>query len=320
MGFRFVIMGAGSIAEKFCDAVKLLDDCEIAAVASKSMKKAQAFAEKHGIRQAYDSYETMLLEQRPDCVYIATTPNFHYELAKLCLKHKTPVLCEKAMFMNSRDAGEIFEASEKQGVFVMEALWSRFLPANITARQWMEEGRIGKVNCLSCTIGCAFDKIKNSRNLDPALGGGAAFDLTVYNYELATWFFGDEIRDMDVTALWEERGIDSFNQICLRYEGKLAVLLSSCVSMLEEKLIISGTEGKIVVPHAHYAEEAFLYDKAGKEIAHFADHDTKNGFVYEICEVMKCIQKGAIESRHVPHRDTLRCAELFDRIYENRRM
>lgn len=316
MNFRFAIMGAGSIAGKFCDAVNLLEDCEIAAVASKSMERAKRFADRWQIGHAYDNYETMILEERPDCVYIATTPNFHYELAKLCMKHRIPVLCEKAMFMSSREAGDIFKESEAQNVFAMEALWSRFLPANKMAKQWMQEGRIGEVNCLSCTIGCAFDKVKNSRNLDPTLGGGAAFDLTVYNYELATWFLGDEILDTEVAVMWDESGIDAINHVCLKYEGKMAVLLSSCVSMLDEKLILSGTEGKMVIPHAHYAEEVYLYDKNGTEIDHFADTETKNGFVYEICEVMQCIKDGAVESRHVPHRDTIKCAELFDRIYE----
>ncbi|MGN0423702.1 MAG: Gfo/Idh/MocA family protein [Acetatifactor sp.] len=318
MKFRFAIMGAGNIAGKFCDAVKYISGCEVVAVASKSMERAENFSARWNIGKAYDSYEEMLQQEKPDCVYIATTPDSHYSLSKLCMKYKAPVLCEKAMFMNSADAREIFEESEKNQVFAMEAMWSRFLPANETAKNWIAQGRIGEVNCLTSAAGCAFDKEINRRNFDPKLGGGAAFDLTVYNYELATWFLGHDVIHTDIVALWDETGIDNMNHICLKYRDKVAVLLSSCVSMLEEKLVISGTEGKIVIPHAHFANEAFLYDRGGNILEHYVDQMTKNGFVYEICEVMECIRASKIESKVVPHSDTVECAELFDRIYDGR--
>lgn len=316
MSFRFAIMGAARIAHKFCDAVRRILDCEVTAVASKSMEKARTFAADCQILNAYDSYEEMLQKERPDCVYVAVTPNFHYELTKLCMNYGVPVLCEKAMFMNSRDARDIFQDSREKNVFVMEALWSRFLPANRTAKQWLAEGKIGEVNCLTNAIGCAFDPVLDRRILDPALGGGAAFDLTVYNYQLATWFLGNEVQNTEVSVLWDESGIDAINHVCLKYERKVASLLSSVVSAMKEELVISGTGGKLVIPHAHYAEEAFLYDKDGNLLEHFTDQETENGFVYEICEVMKCIREGVIESRYVPHADTLGCAEVFDRIYE----
>lgn len=319
--FRFAIMGAGNIAGKFADAVSLLDNCEVAAVSSKSMNRAKNFAEKCGINAFYDTYEKMLQEVKPDGVYIATTPDSHYALTKLCMQYHVPVLCEKAMFMNSKDARDIFEDSKKNQVFVMEAMWSRFLPAVNKAKQWMKEGIIGEVNCLSMNCGCSFDREISKRNFDPKLGGGAAFDLTVYNYELATWFFGDEIKDMKVVSLWEENGIDSFNHVTLKYEDKLAVLLSSCVTTMREELVMSGTEGKIIVPHAHFGNEVYAYDKAGNEILHYVDEETQNGFVYEIQEVVNCIGHGEIESKVVPHELTIRCAELFDEIYrQNHKM
>ena len=129
MSFNFAIMGAGSIAGKFVDAVRRVEGCEVVAVASKSMERAEIFARRFVIERYYDSYETMLQEGSIDCVYIATTPNFHYELAKLCLAYNVPVLCEKAMFMNRKEAEDIFAESKRKGVFVMEAMWSRFLPA-----------------------------------------------------------------------------------------------------------------------------------------------------------------------------------------------
>lgn len=319
--FKFAVMGAGNIAVKFCDAVQRLENCTVAAVASKSMERAQQFAQKQQISAYYDNYEEMLIQEKPDCVYIATTPDSHYALTKLCVQHRVPVLCEKAMFQSSVQAKDAFEEAEKAGVFVMEAMWSRFLPPTKKAMEWMKDGKIGEANCIYVTCGCSFDRVQNRRNFAPELGGGAAFDLTVYNYELATWFFGDEILEKGIITTWDAYGVDMFNQVTLKYKDRLAVLVSGCESALQEGLIISGTEGRLVIPHAHYGSEAFLYDRSGNLIEHFVDTETENGFVYEIKEVMTCIQEGKIESEIVPHRDTIACAELFDEIYaqqENR--
>lgn len=127
--FRFVILGAGNIAGKFCEAVSLIEGAAVVAVASKSLTKAMNFAEKNGVVKAYGDYEEMLQMEKPDGAYIAVTPNDHHRLSMLCLKYGVPVLCEKAMFRNSREAREVFSLSERKGIFVMEALWSRFLPA-----------------------------------------------------------------------------------------------------------------------------------------------------------------------------------------------
>ena len=94
--FRFAIMGAGNIAHQFCDAVTLVEDCEVSAIASKDLGRAQKFAEECSVAHAYDNYEQMLIEEKPDCVYIAVTPNDHFRLTMLCLEHRVPVLCEKS--------------------------------------------------------------------------------------------------------------------------------------------------------------------------------------------------------------------------------
>ena len=111
--FRFAIMGAGNIAHQFCDAVTLVEDCEVSAIASKDLGRAQKFAEECSVAHAYDNYEQMLIEEKPDCVYIAVTPNDHFRLTMLCLEHRVPVLCEKAMFTNSAEAKAVFEIAEK---------------------------------------------------------------------------------------------------------------------------------------------------------------------------------------------------------------
>lgn len=313
--FKFAIMGAGSIAVKFCEAVRSLPECEVVAVSSKSKERADEFAVTNEIKSAYDSYEEMLQKESIDCVYIATTPESHFPLTMLCLRNGTPVLCEKAMFMSSADAKEAFTMSKEHNTFCMEAMWSRFLPANRQAKKWLSDGAIGNARCLNINIGFAFTPEKNARIFNPKLGGGAAFDLTVYGYEIATFFWEEEASEHYVSATWNEDGIDVINQITLNYENKMAVITATCIAAMESKIVIAGDEGRIEVANPIFASEARLFDKDGNEKEHFIDEQTENGFVYEIQEVIECIQSGEYESKVVPHKSTIDCAEIFDEIY-----
>ena len=133
--FRFGILGAGGIAHKFCNAVGKVDDACVAAVASKDQKRAWRFAKRHGIEDFYSDYEHLLAREDIDAIYIATTHNFHYENIIACLKHNKPVLCEKSMVPTAAQAQEIFSLAKEKKLFVMEAMWSRFLPHINQARQ-----------------------------------------------------------------------------------------------------------------------------------------------------------------------------------------
>lgn len=317
--FRFAIMGAGNIAKKFYDAASSLENCCVAAVASKSMERAKAFADKYGIEKAYDSYEQMLIEEKPDCVYIATTCDSHYELSMLCLKYDTPVLCEKAMFLNSAEAREVFALAQEKKVFVMEAMWSRFLPAVNKAKEWLQAGRIGNPAYANIKIGFHAPEDPNNRYLSPKLGGGAAYDLTVYGYEIMTWLMG-EPTEVKATAVFGPTGVDVTDHVLLRFPGKegAADMLASCESSfltnIGEGLVICGSAGRMVVPTPHFGSEVFVYDEQGNQTDYFKDEITENGFAYEAQEVVNCVRAGKIESEIVPHRLTIACAEVFDQL------
>lgn len=301
---------------KFCDAVKSIADCTVAAVGSKSLSRAETFARENGISRWYGDYEELLKKERPDAVYIAATSNDHYRLTMMALDYGIPVLCEKAMFQNSGQASVVFARSEKEKVFVMEAMWSRFLPAVRTAAKWLEQGRIGKVTAAEAAIGFLAPYDPSNRYFSPALGGGAALDLTVYTFELLTGFFGNGFCCTDITVYPSETGVDETEHIVLEYPEFPAVMTTSLRAPLEERLVLCGTAGRIVVPRPHMAEEAFLFDGSGNCVETYRDTETVNGFQYEIREVIDCIRAGQTQSNVVPHRDTKACAELFDRINE----
>ena len=321
--FRFAVMGAGKIANKFCDAVKRLPEARVAAVASKSMERAKAFAEKNGIEKAYDSYEKMLEEEKPDCVYVAATSDAHYALSKLCVEHGIAVLCEKAMFLNSAEAKEVFGLAKEKQVFVMEAMWSRFLPAVRKAKEWIESGCIGTPVCGQIRIGFHAEENPENRYFNPALGGGAAFDLTVYCYEIMTFLINRPVTVEEATAVLGETGVDVTDHVLLRFAGKpeepdmLAFLESKFLSNLEDRLEICGTKGKIVLPRPHFASEAQRYGQTGECEEVFRDTVTENGFVYEAEEAMRCVRAGKAESETVPHALTIACAKLFDLMLQN---
>ena len=316
--FRFAIMGAGKIARKFCDAVALTEGCAVCAAASKSMERAKALAAEKGISAAYDSYECMLEVEKPDCVYISTTFDSHCELSMLCVNHGVPVLCEKAMFTGLAEADMVFRAAREKRVFVMEALWSRFLPAVNAARAWVQEGAIGTAVAAEMGIGFAADPSPDNRYFGPHLGGGAANDLTVYGLQILTWVLNRSITRAHAEAVAAGTGVDATSLVLLRLgEDVPAVVRSSLMASVDERLVIYGTEGKIVVPHAHYAGEARLLRPDGSEAACFTDGETRNGFTYEIEEVARCVRAGMLESPVVPHAATRACAEIFDLIHRS---
>lgn len=315
--FRFGIFGAAKIAHKFCEAAVLTEGCEVCAVASKSLERAEAFAKRREIAHYYDSYKELLEKEHPDCVYIAVTTDAHYALTMLCIEKGIPVLCEKAMFRSSSEAEAAFAAAEKNQVFIMEAMWSRFLPAIARVKSWLQEGRIGKPVLSKFALGFAAEKDPANRFWNRELGGGAAFDLTVYAYELTTYLLEQKIKDSKVSVLWSETGVDASEHIVLEMEDTLADLTATFSAAMEEKLVIYGETGKIIVPRPHTAANCMLYDGAGVQTEYFEDTQTENGFVYEIKEVIRCIREGRLESDVIPWRDTASCAKLFDRIWQD---
>lgn len=316
MIFRWGIMGAGGIAGKFADAVRRVEGCETVAIASRDMERAQTFADRHGIPQAYGSYEDMLLHVSPDAVYIAARTNAHAELTRLCIRHGIPVLCEKAMFTSAADARDILALAREKGVFVMEAMWSRFLPAVREMKRRLDGGDVGAPLYAELVLGWKAPGGPGNRYFDPAEGGGAAYDLTVYGYELADYFLGLPDADVEASVLWEG-GVDVTESVLLRWTNRrpacMATLSASLVANLDERCVIHGTKGTLYMPRPHMAEGFTLTaDDGARE--EWRDTQTVNGFVYEIQEVVRCVRARLPESPTVPHDLTLRCAEMFDAI------
>ena len=311
MAFRWVILGAGNIAGKFADAVRRSDDGAVIGVGSRSEERGRAFAERHGIPFSGTYEEALAL--RPDAAYIAATTDAHATLTRLCISHGVPVLCEKAMFTSSTEAQEVFALAESKGVFTMEAMWSRLMPAHRKMKLLLEEGAIGEVCFAEASIGWKAPDGPGSRFFEPSLGGGAAYDLLVYCYELMEYYLGIPEAVEGVSVRYADTGVDEAETVTLRYPGALASLSAGIRVNLDERLTLFGTKGRLIMPRPHFAEgfTLMLNDGTTRE---WRDEITANGFVYEADEATRCIRAGLLESPAVPHDLTLRCARLFDRI------
>ncbi len=311
--FRFGIMGAGNIAVQFCDAVRHVQGAQVAAVACKDPARAAAFVEKNGIQETC-SYEALVRRSDIDAVYIATTHNFHYENLKLCLSHGKHVLCEKSMVESSARAREICALAEKNRLFLMEALWSRFLPHINRAKAWIEEGKIGTPQMGYMDIGFRAAPDMENRINNPSLGGGAALDLSVYPISIMSYLLGDRIDAFQAMASHLDNGVDKVNNIAMRIGGCIVNAQAITTAKLPEAAYIYGTEGYIKIPEAHRSDECTLFREGEAPLTFKAPYE--NGFVGEIEETIRCVRAGKLESSVMPHASTIRCAEIFDQIFD----
>lgn len=309
---RFGIMGAGSIAHHFAGAVALTNCARLVAAASKDPRRAEQFAQSYGIVGC--TYEELLRRPDIDAVYIATTHNFHYENIIACLAAGKHVLCEKAMVMHEWQAREVFALAKEKGLFLMEAMWSRFLPNIQKARKWIEEGRIGTPQSVSGVIGFRCDGNPEHRILSKALGGGAMYDIGVYAIEITGFLVGEPIQDVLGSVRRDGRtGVDAAVSFILRFPSLDACLQCLVTANAKEYIVINGDRGFIEIPTANVNDECFLYDGERRLIEHFREPFPQgNGFVYEIREMADRIHRGEIFSPAMPPEATIECARIFD--------
>ncbi len=287
------ILGPGKIAHKFAADLARLDDATLVAVGSRAQQRAEAFAEAYGALHAYGSYEALMNDPAVDVIYIATPHPFHREQTLQALRHGKAVLCEKPLAVNARQAQEMITGARTEGRFLMEAMWTRFLPVISTVRAWLDEGRIGEVRMLSVDFGFRGPWRPNERWLNPALAGGALLDVGVYTVALAEMIFGQAPAEIKALAHIGETGVDEQTAMSLRYpQGALAQLFCAIRTDTPGTAVISGTKGTLRVPNFWQATSATL-NVNGEAPIHVSG---ESGYHFQAIEVMRCLRDGALES------------------------
>lgn len=310
---RFGIMGAGAIAGKFVQAVGAVEGAGVTAVSSKSMERAAAFAEKCSLPW-YGSYADMLARDDVDAVYIATTHNFHMENMRMCIEAGKHVLCEKAMVLTEAEAKEIFALAKEKGVFCMEAMWSRFLPAMTKAREWIDAGKIGKIQSVNAVIGFHAAFSAESRLFNPELAGGAMYDIGVYPIEWVSWLVNEPIEDcLSFRRDNAVTGVDENVSFLLRFPSCDAAIQCMLTASPKEYVLVHGSEGTIELPCLNGDRRAMLYDGHRRLTETFTAEDV-NGFIYEVEETVRCIREGKCTSDRMPPEVTIECARVFEKV------
>ena len=302
--FKVGIIGAGWIAEKMAAALSPLNDYCVYAIASRSLEKAEEFARTWDIPKAYGSYEEMVMDPEVDLVYIATPHSHHYPHTRLALEHGKHVLVEKAFTANAAEAEELLAMARSKGLFITEAIWTRYMPLSHKVKELMESGIIGEPRVLTATL-CYMMEFKE-RIVRPELCGGALLDLGVYSLNFARMYFGTDIVRTVSNVHIGPTGMDMHESISLSYaDGKMANLQAGALCLNDRQGIISGTEGYIRVDNINCPEVVEVYRNYELVARYEKPEDMVNGYEYQVYECKRCIEEGLLESPMMPHHETL---------------
>jgi predicted dehydrogenase len=308
---RWGIIGPGRIAELLTKDFPLVPGSRAVAVASRSLDRAEAFAERHGLERAYGSYAEIIDDPEIDVLYIATPHPQHHPIALAGLHAGKALLVEKAFTATPSGAAEVVALARKSGLFVMEAMWTRFQPAVVAVRDLIADGAIGEVRSVQADLGVAREYDPADRLFDLALGGGALLDLGVYVASFAQMLLGTPERVTAAGSLFPT-GADADATLLLDYgDGRSATLTTSLRQALPGQARVFGTTGWIdVLPRFHHPQTIVLH-RSGAEPETITRPPTGGGYAHELIEVTECVRAGRTESPVMPLADTLTVQALL---------
>jgi predicted dehydrogenase len=310
---RWGIAATGGIAQRFATGLAETDDAETVAVASRTAERAEEFGAEFAIPHRHASYEALAADPDVDVVYVASPHSRHEADTLLFLEAGKHVLCEKPFALNELQASRMIDAARERNLFVMEAIWSRFLPAYELLGQLLADRVIGEVLSVDADFGIRFPYEPAHRLFDLALGGGALLDLGIYPLQLATLVLGPP-RDVHAVAQLGQSGVDEHVAAVIAHDGgALSTIRAATRVTLACTARISGTDGVIDLPiFMHCPDSITVSTLAGVEVRE--EPIVGEGLRYQVAEVHRCVRAGELESPVVRHAETLRLANTMDRI------
>lgn len=311
---RWGMMGPGGITLTILSDFALVG-ITFDAVGSRSIERAQGYAAKHGIPKAYGSYSELVVDPDLDVIYIATTHNAHFENAKLALNAGKHVLLEKPFTLDAKEAKALADLAKEKDLFLMEAMWTRFLPNHVTLFEKLSEGLIGNPLYVMADHNQYLPKEKAPRLHDPALGGGSLIDLGVYPISFAHRVFGRPTRVQAAASLLPGN-VDESMAAIFEYEGgKQAVVHSSLRVNGPIRAFVLGEKGRIELEKPFYEHSSFTaYDMDDNEIFRYEGNIEGRGMQYQALEVERCIRAGLRQSPIMSLDETVEIMEVMDQI------
>jgi predicted dehydrogenase len=302
---RWGIVGPGRIAEKVVRDFAVVDGARPVAVASRSLERADAFAERHGLERAYGSYAEIVADADVDVLYLATPHAQHHAVALAALDAGKALLVEKAFTATVAGAAEVVDRARATGVFTMEAMWTRFQPAVVALRQLIADGAIGDVRSVQADLGVTRQYDPTDRLFSLELGGGALLDVGVYVVSFAQMLLGTPQRTTAAGSRFPT-GVDAEAAVLLDFgDGRSATLTSSLRHALPGQARVFGTAGWIdVLPRFHHPDTIVLH-REGAEPETITRPPLGAGYSHELIEVTEGVRAGRSESPVMPLADTL---------------
>jgi predicted dehydrogenase len=313
MTTRWGIAGPGGIAERFATAMALVDGGRITAVASRSADRAQGFAHRYGVERAHGSYDALLGDDQVDAVYVAVPHAGHAALTVAALDAGKHVLCEKPLALHEGEARRMVDAARRNGRFLMEAVWSRFLPAYRAVTALIHDGRIGRPLLVESDFGFRMPVLPEHRLFDPALGGGAALDLGIYPLQLAAFVLGP-VEHVSAVGSVGTTGVDEVVAFTARHSGGgVGVGKASIRLNLPCTGRITGEDGWIDLPAFAHDPRQVTLTAGGRAEVLACDYDG-DGLRFEVDEVHRCLADGLLESPTMPLDESVALARTLDAI------
>ena len=322
-GVRWGVLGTGGIARAFATDVALLGDASVGAVGSRSQGGADDFADflqtTDGVRlpdaHRHASYDALVSDDTIDAVYVATPHPGHVEAATLALEAGKPVLLEKPFTLNAAEAKALVDTARSRKVFLMEAMWTRFLPHIARLREILDAGTLGELVTLTADHGQWFAPDANSRLFDPRLGGGALLDLGIYPVSFASLVFGIPDR-VTARSSPDFTGVDGQTSVVLDYtSGAHSVLTTTLSAATANVAAISGTDARVELDRTWYAPTSFrVTSRDGDVIERYDAPHEGLGLRHEAAEVGRCLRAGLLESELMPLDETVSIMRTLDEI------
>ena len=312
--FKWGVFSPGRIAHQFADAIAGITEAEIIAVASSSADRAAKFSQQFGIQNSYPSYEELLQQSEVDAIYIASVHSLHAEQIRICLEAGIPVLCEKPITVNSEQLRDLITLASENNVFLMEALWTRFLPITAEVKHWLSNGTIGDLKNIESSFGFVANADAKNRLRNPALAGGTLLDIGIYPIAMSQYFADAAVAEIDVSAKLGDTGVDEQLSAKLSYSnGVISEFQCSINHRYENTMTLYGEHGYIIITAPFWGTTAAKLS-VDDEVHSVNKAHLVNGFEFQIMEVMTAVRNNQIESSMMPLADSLVNLALMDRI------
>jgi predicted dehydrogenase len=311
---RWGILATGHIARKFAQGVRQTPGSEVVAVGSRTQDKAEAFGREFGIPHRHGSYEALASDGDVDAVYVATPNPMHAENTLLCLRNRKAVLCEKPFAVNAGQTREMIDSARAAGLFLMEAMWTRFLPPIRKARELVDAGAIGELRMIMADFGFRGEWDPARRTLNADLAGGGLLDVGIYPISLSSMFFG-QASAVAAEAHIGATGVDEQAGMVVKYAGgRISVMAAGVRTQTPMEAWLLGTEGRIHLHNQWWRGSPLTLMVNGKDPETVAPPVAGNGFNYQIEEVERRLAAGKRESDIMPLDETLSIMTLMDDI------